>query len=137
WAKYNRHYWLRDYRGFLDFFFGQVFPEPHSTKQIEDSVAFGLDTTPETLTATQLSSWGVADVAAAEALCRSVRCPVVVIHGSHDRIVPESRGARVADLTGGTFVHFEQSGHAAQAREPVQVNLILRELAERATGVPP
>ena len=49
WAKYNRHYWLQDYRGFLEFFFAQVFPEPHSTKQIEDCVAWGLDTTPETL----------------------------------------------------------------------------------------
>ena len=46
WAKYNRHYWLRDYRGFLEFFFGEIFPEPHSTKQIEDCVAWGLDTTP-------------------------------------------------------------------------------------------
>ena len=24
WAKYNRHYWLRDYRGFLEFFFCAV-----------------------------------------------------------------------------------------------------------------
>src|SRR5215207_586329 len=30
WAKYNRHYWLRDYRGFLEFFFSQMFTEPHS-----------------------------------------------------------------------------------------------------------
>ena len=29
WAKYNRHYWLRDYRGFLDFFFAKLFREPH------------------------------------------------------------------------------------------------------------
>ena len=36
WAKYNRHYWLRDYQGFLEFFFSQCFTEPHSTKQIED-----------------------------------------------------------------------------------------------------
>ena len=26
WAKYNRHYWLQDYRGFLEFFFSQVSP---------------------------------------------------------------------------------------------------------------
>ena len=25
WAKYNKHYWLRDHRGFLEFFFSQVF----------------------------------------------------------------------------------------------------------------
>ena len=42
WAKYNRHYWLSDYAGFLSFFFSQIFTEPHSTKQIEDSVGWGL-----------------------------------------------------------------------------------------------
>ena len=41
WAKFNRHYWLRDYRGFLEFFASEVFPEPHSTKQIEDMVGGG------------------------------------------------------------------------------------------------
>jgi pimeloyl-ACP methyl ester carboxylesterase len=46
WAKYNRYYWLRDYRGFLEFFFGRCFTEPHSTKQIEDCVGWGLETTP-------------------------------------------------------------------------------------------
>ena len=30
-----------DYRGFLEFFFAQMFTEPHSTKQIEDCVAWG------------------------------------------------------------------------------------------------
>ena len=54
WAKYNRHYWLEDYRGFLEFFFSQMFNEPHSTKPIEDCVGWGLETTPETLIATQL-----------------------------------------------------------------------------------
>jgi pimeloyl-ACP methyl ester carboxylesterase len=49
WAKDNARYWERDYRGFLQFFFPQVFTEPHSTKPIEDGVMWGLDTTPETL----------------------------------------------------------------------------------------
>ena len=34
-------YWQRDYRGFLEFFFSQVFTEPHSTKPIEDCVELG------------------------------------------------------------------------------------------------
>ena len=54
WDKYNRHYWLEHYREFLEFFFGQVFTEPHSTKQIEDCVGWGLETTPETLALTYL-----------------------------------------------------------------------------------
>ena len=49
WAKYNRYYWLKDYRGFLEFFFSQMFNEPHSTKPIEDCVGWGLDTDARTL----------------------------------------------------------------------------------------
>ena len=41
WEKWNRFYWLENYREFLEFFFGKVFTEPHSTKQIEDCVAAG------------------------------------------------------------------------------------------------
>ncbi len=137
WAKYNRHYWLRDYRGFLEFFFSQVFSEPHSTKQIEDAVAWGLDTTPETLVQTQLASWGMPDLETVEALCRNVRCPLLVLHGTDDRISPVARGERIAELGGGQFVRFEGSGHAVQAREPVQANLLLRELVERTAGTPP
>ena len=43
WAKHNAHYWRRDFPGFLEFFFSQAFSEPHSTKQIEDCVGWGLE----------------------------------------------------------------------------------------------
>src|SRR5436190_15931304 len=33
WEKWNGNYWLDDYPDFLEFFFSQVFTEPHSTKQ--------------------------------------------------------------------------------------------------------
>ena len=49
WAKENRHYWLRDWRGYTEFFFGECFIEPHSTKQIEDAVDWSLETDPETM----------------------------------------------------------------------------------------
>jgi pimeloyl-ACP methyl ester carboxylesterase len=52
WARYNKHYWLRDYRGFVEFFLSTMFPEPHSTKPIEDGVSWGLETTGETLVLT-------------------------------------------------------------------------------------
>jgi pimeloyl-ACP methyl ester carboxylesterase/predicted glycosyltransferase len=138
WEKYNRHYWLQDYRGFLEFFFGQIFCEPHSTKQVEDSVAWGLDTTPETLILTMDGGdSGLPDKAAVERLCRSIRCPVFVIHGSRDPILPVERGERVAELTRAEYVRFEGSGHAPTARDPVRVNLLLREFAERVSGRPP
>jgi pimeloyl-ACP methyl ester carboxylesterase/predicted glycosyltransferase len=125
WAKYNRHYWLSNYRDFLQFFFSQIFTEPHSTKAIEDCVGWGLETTPETLIATQLAR-GLGETAVRELAAR-IRCPVLVIHGREDAIRAHASGAELAELTGGRLVTLEGSGHLPQARDPVKVNLLLRD----------
>ena len=121
------HAWLEDYRGFLEFFFAQMFNEPHSTKPIEDAVAWGLETTPETLIATQLAEElgkrGVRD------LCARVRCPVLVIQGTRDNITGQGRGIALAEATGGELVLLEGSGHGPHVRDPVKVNELLREFA--------
>ena len=82
WAKYNRHYWLdATTADFLEFFFAQMFTEPHSTKQIEDCVGWGLETTPETLIATQLAP-RLHDEAACARCCAARRAArSLVIHG--------------------------------------------------------
>jgi pimeloyl-ACP methyl ester carboxylesterase len=49
WAKANRHYWLRDWRGYVEFFFGELLSEPHSTKQREDCVGWAMEIGPETM----------------------------------------------------------------------------------------
>ena len=54
WALENRHHWLRDWRRFTEFFFGEMLPEPHSTKQHEDCVEWSLEIGPETM----LAGWG-------------------------------------------------------------------------------
>jgi pimeloyl-ACP methyl ester carboxylesterase/predicted glycosyltransferase len=125
WAKYNRWYWLRDYRGFLEFFFSQMFNEPHSTKPIEDCVSWGLETTPEVLIATNLE--GPLDEQAQAELCARVRCPVLVIQGSDDRITGPGRGIGLAEAIGGELVLLEGSGHGPHVRDPVKVNLLLRD----------
>jgi pimeloyl-ACP methyl ester carboxylesterase/predicted glycosyltransferase len=125
WAKYNRWYWLRDYRGFLEFFFSQMFTEPHSTKPIEDCVGWGLETTPETLIANQLSE-GL-DEASTRELAGRVQCPVLVIQGTEDAITGPGRGIALAEATGGELVLLEGSGHGPHVRDPVKVNLLLRD----------
>jgi pimeloyl-ACP methyl ester carboxylesterase/predicted glycosyltransferase len=135
WAKHNRHYWMKDYEGFLEFFFGQMFNEPHSTKQIEDCVGWGLETDPETLADTFAALQLCATEGFAE-ICAKVRCPTLVIHGDRDRIRPHAQGAALAEITGGRLVTLEGSGHGPQARDPVKVNLLLRDLIDppRAEG---
>ncbi|HVM17513.1 MAG TPA: alpha/beta fold hydrolase [Gaiellaceae bacterium] len=125
WAKYNRYAWLRDYRGFLEFFFARMFTEPHSTKPIEDCVGWGLETSPETLVATELAR-GL-DAATARDLCGRLRCPVLVIQGTADAITGPPRGIALAEATGGELVLLDGSGHGPHVRDPVKVNLLLRE----------
>ena len=125
WAKHNRFYWLRDYRDWVEFFVSKMFTEPHSTKPIEDAVGWGLETDAETMIATQDAPGLTPEES--QALCRRVRCPVLVIHGEDDAITDLSRGAAFAEQTGGRLVVLEGSGHAPHIRDPVKVNLLLRE----------
>ena len=127
WAKDNLYYWLRDYRGFLEFFFSQMFTEPHSTKPTEDCIGWGLETTAETLIATEIGN-GLDEEAARE-LCGRVRCPVLVIQGTADAITGPGRGIALAEATGGDLVLLEGSGHGPHVRDPVKVNLLLRDFA--------
>jgi pimeloyl-ACP methyl ester carboxylesterase/predicted glycosyltransferase len=137
WGKANRHYWLADYRGWVEFFMSQVFTEPHSTKPHEDGVAWGLDTTAETLLLT-VPAVGEPSAADAEAICRQARCPVLIVHGDQDGIVPYDTGVALARWTGGQMVTIHGGGHAPTLRDPVQVNLLIRNFAESVGhGVPP
>jgi pimeloyl-ACP methyl ester carboxylesterase/predicted glycosyltransferase len=136
WGKANRHYWLADYRGWVEFFMSQVFTEPHSTKPHEDGVAWGLDTTAETLLLT-VPAVGEPAAADAEAICRQVRCPVLIVHGDQDGIVPYDTGVALAGWTGGQMVTIHGGGHAPTLRDPIQVNLLIRNFAESVGhGVP-
>jgi pimeloyl-ACP methyl ester carboxylesterase/predicted glycosyltransferase len=125
WQKYNRHYWTSNYRDWVEFFVGNVFTEPHSTKQIEDGIGWALETTPEVLIASETSPpYPAGDQRRTVA---SLTCPVLVIHGDEDQVVPHETGRRLAELTGGQLVTMAGSGHSPQARDPVRTNLLLRD----------
>ena len=129
WAKYNRHYWRRDWGGFAEFFFSQVYNEPHSTKPTEDCVGWALETDAETILTMERAPY--LDSPAAHRrrqpsdrpptldFAARVRCPCLVIHGSRDWISDLSGGKRLAEAVGGDIAVLEGSGHCPQARDPV------------------
>ncbi|MDQ3707859.1 MAG: alpha/beta fold hydrolase [Actinomycetota bacterium] len=129
WAKFNRAYWQDHYEDFLWFFFGRCFTEPHSSKQIEDCVAWGLETSDELLAIDAAAS--NPDEAVFQTWAEAVRDPVLVVHGSDDAIVPLANAEALADATGGSLTVIEGAGHLPLAREPVKVNLLLRDFVER------
>jgi pimeloyl-ACP methyl ester carboxylesterase/predicted glycosyltransferase len=127
WFKSNAAYWRHDYRDFVRFFMGQFFSEPYSTKGYEDAVGWALETTGETLATEAASDSIIESQDQVEAMARRVTCPVLVIHGTDDRIIPAARSARLAELTGGRLALLEGSGHGPHVRDPVKVNELLRE----------
>jgi pimeloyl-ACP methyl ester carboxylesterase/predicted glycosyltransferase len=135
WAKDNRHFWTRDYRAFVEFFFDQLLPEPHSTKQWEDCVEWAMESSVEAMLAAEDAKTTFASEEGATALCRSITCPTLFIHGRMDACQPHDRSARAAELTGGTLVMLEGAGHLPQARHPVKVNSLIRSFVE--TLAPP
>ena len=133
WGKYNKYHWLEGgYQDFLEFFFGQMFSEPHSTKQIEDCVGWGLQVSPWTLVDTTAGRLGLegATCTPLDDLCALVRCPVLVLHGTEDRISPAAQGERLAELTNGTLVRLEGGGHGPQGRDPVLVNRLIKDFVD-------
>jgi len=130
WQKLNRHYMRENHRGFLEFFFAEMLPEPHSTKQLEDAVAYGLDGPVEALIPPDEVPVATTKEEV-EAIVRKVRCPVVVIQGDRDMCQAFSRGIALAELTGGEHVTLVGAGHIPNARHPVAVNLLIHELAAR------
>jgi pimeloyl-ACP methyl ester carboxylesterase len=136
WAKWNVHYWRRDFRGFLEFFFSQQLPEPHSTKQIEDAVQWGLEGGVESLClADEEAPPPFASAEEARDLVARIRCPVLVVHGELDNCQTRERALAVAELTGGTFVGLDGAGHIPTARHPVKVNTLLKAFGDEV--VPP
>jgi pimeloyl-ACP methyl ester carboxylesterase len=137
WAKYNAHYWRRDFSGFAEFFFGEVFVEAHSTKAVDDAVGWALETDPETLIATERArdAGDPADFGPSvfAALAAQVRCPSLVVHGDRDRIVGPATGPALAEALGCPLVLFQDAGHCPHARHPVRFNLLLRQFVEGVT----
>ena len=126
WHKYNRHFWRRDYSAFVEFFFSQCFTEPHSTKQIEDAVGWGMDIGPEALNLTQDA--GFLDEAEARRLAAAIRCPTLVIQGDADAVTGPGRGVGLAEaIPGARLVMVAGGGHILNAREPVMANLLIRD----------
>ena len=69
-------------------------------------------------------------------LAQNLDCPVLVIHGEHDKISATRDGRALARLSGGKLDVVGGSGHLPHARKPVAFNLALRDFAEDAFGRP-
>ena len=133
WNKYSRDFWLRNYPEFTKFFSEQIFSDPHSTKQIEDTIRWAQQSSGETLVKT-MDVPDADDLELTEGQIRGIRCPVLAIHSENDRIAPIEMAERLVDLTGGELVRLERGGHGPQSRFPALVNTVIRNFLAKHHG---
>jgi pimeloyl-ACP methyl ester carboxylesterase/predicted glycosyltransferase len=138
WNKYNRAYWLADYADFAEHFVSNAFIEPHSTKQIEDGIAWAAETTGPVLVKTVEGRAAIPAFDVGESMYRKIRCPVLAIHGDNDQVQPHARGKLVARLIeGAEFVTMPGSGHIPLGRHPARCNALINDFLERRLGFGP
>jgi pimeloyl-ACP methyl ester carboxylesterase/predicted glycosyltransferase len=137
WKGNNRHYLPEHWPEYAEFFFDQMLPEPHSTRQLEDIIGFTRETTGAVILAEAAGPRFPDTVDEAEALMRGLTAPVLVIQGTADLCQPPGRGRSIVEWTGAEHLVLEGSGHLPMARHPVVVNRAIKALVDRATGTAP
>jgi pimeloyl-ACP methyl ester carboxylesterase len=135
WDKYNRDHWLADYPDFAEHFVRNICSEPHSTRQIEEGIAWAADTDGATLVRTVEGRTVVPPFDVSEAMYRKIRCPLLALHGDDDRIQPYARGKLVAELSGGELVTIEGAGHNPLGRYPARCNTLISDFLDRRLGL--
>lgn len=129
WEKFNPHLWKRDYRDFVEHWAKKVFPHPHSTRQVEDFVAFGLETDGETMIAATIG-FDMYQREEALELAGRIRCPVLVTQNGGGAVGEKQTSGPFAEASGARLLVFEGLGPVVGARWPVVMNIALREFFE-------
>ena len=124
WSQYNAHFIHNHTLDFLQFFFSRMFCEPHSTKQFEDALEWGSSTSAQTLVDTTLGS--LSSMSNVQEAYEALECPVLLIHGDADDIVPVKTGREVAQACNAEMIEMPGSGHGPHLRHPAAVNDFIR-----------
>ena len=134
WDKYNRDYWLSNYPDFAEHFVGNIFFEPHSTKQIEDGIAWACETTGPVLVRT-VEARTTRRLRSQRGDVSQDPCPVLMIHGDDDRIQPYARAQARGGADRRELVTIEGGGHNPLGRIPAKCNTLIVEFLDRRLGL--
>lgn len=128
--RFSRQSIRDDFEGFARWVVtSTIATDPHSTKQIDDLVAWQLEDGPQAVADSWIADC-VRDPEAARALCDRVSCPVLVIQGDRDLATPFEWGKRLATLTGAELLVMPGAGHLPGGRYPVVINLAIRNFVD-------
>lgn len=126
WERWNAHSIATDYRGFLDFFMSQGLGGSHRDADrawfIEKSLATSQPEAPIAFIRTTL---GGVDPALMEAVLSAIQCPVILLTGDDDNVIPDRFSRRTASVLGVDPVIIEGGGHDIAGFNAPIVNRII------------
>jgi len=133
WGMYDPDFWRTDWRTFVEFFFAEACSDPRSTKLWEDTVGWSLETTGGVIAQTHAAQ--PLELDEHERAVRAIDVPVLLIHGTDDRIVPaESSQVLQEMIPHAEMITLDGAGHLPTARHPVVVNRAVHDFVDRVHG---
>jgi pimeloyl-ACP methyl ester carboxylesterase len=127
WWRYNRHEWAGDFPGFVRWFVDTALGAEATDEARADGLAGGLATGAEVLASMAARSRRPqADRAALlRGLAGRVACPVLVVTGDHDAVVPPAWGAAQARVLGARHVVLRGAGHCPHVTRAAETTAAL------------
>jgi pimeloyl-ACP methyl ester carboxylesterase len=129
WWRFNRQVWATDYKGFVGWFVGTALGPEATDGDRADGVADGLDVGPEVLTATVGPRYRrppAEQASLLRGLAERIACPVLVVNGDRDEIVPPAWGTSVARRLVARHAVLPGAGHCPHVTRPAETAALIR-----------
>ena len=133
WEKYNVHYWRENWADFVEFFFAECCSDPHSTKLWDDTTGWAMETDGELIALGEEAA--PIDVPDIEAALLAMRQPMLIIHGTGDRIVSYKSALELQRrIPHAQLMTMDGVGHLPTGRYPVRINHAIKAFADQTYG---
>lgn len=120
WEKYNVNYIQEDFEGFKQFFLREALSDQYTEKMLDDAFAWCNTTSAEVIAKVVGSPPN--QETEGKAVYQKIQCPLLIIHGEEDKVVPFAKGRYLAEMLGAEFYPMPNCGHVPNGRYPVEVN---------------
>ncbi len=130
WGMFDPDFWRTDWRSFVEFFFAEACSDPRSTKLWDDTVGWSLETTGDVIA--QTIDPRPLEPVEHERAVRAIEVPVLLIHGTGDRIVSAGSSRVLQEMIPhAEMLTIDGAGHLPNVRQPVVVNRAVLDFVDR------
>ncbi len=137
WSKFNREWWRRDFRDFVEWFITTINSDPHATKLQEDGIAWAMEVGPDAAWNAIIEPWDL-DVDAWYERLGACQVPTLLIHGDADTNTNHVGSVYLSELMPqAELLTVEGADHPVLARYPILFNHATHDFLHKVWGLGP